>query len=331
MRFPRFILLVLFLLPLLISCNKDLKVNADWTDITVVYGLLDQNDSTHYIKITKAFLGPGNAMQFAQIPDSSNYPDKLDVRVEEWEGAVLRNEFLLDTITIHDKEPGDTIFYYPDQLVYMTHATLNENYHYKLKIKNKKTGKEITSETSMIHDFSIEKPYAFLPVNFIPGEKNELRWISATGGKRYQIAVRFHYAEILKSDTSQKAFKYVDWIIYKNIISNNSDGGQTMDYYYSADGFYGNLGAKIPVNPNLTRIAMSVDFIFTVASEDLNTYMEVTEPSYGIIQERPTFTNIVNGIGIFTARSEVYIDSLGIRPETKNQLKVNTYTKDLGF
>jgi len=331
MRFPRIILPVLFLLPLMISCNKDLNVNADWTDITVVYGLLDQNDSTHYIKITKAFLGPGDAMQFAQIPDSSNYPDKLDVRIEEWEGAVLRNEFLLDTITIHDKEPGDTIFYYPDQLVYVTHAMLNENYQYKLKIKNKQTGKEITSETSLIHDFSVEKPYAFLPVNFIPGEKNELKWISATGGKRYQITVRFHYAEILKSDTSKKAFKYVDWIIYKNIISNNSDGGQSMNYYYSADGFYGTLGVKIPINPNLTRIAKSVDFIFSVASEDLNTYMEVTEPSYGIIQERPTFTNIVNGIGIFTARSEVYIDSLGIRPETKNQLKVNTYTKDLGF
>jgi len=331
MRFLRFLLPGFLLLPILISCNKDLNVNADWTDITVVYGLLDQNDSTHYLKITKAFLGPGNAMQFAQISDSSNYPDKLDVRIEEWEGTTLKNEFQFDTITIHDKEPGDSIFYYPDQLVYFKKAILNENYQYKLIIKNKNTGKEITSQTSLIHDFSVDKPYSFLPVNFIPGEKNELKWTSAKGGKRYQISVRFHYVEILKSDTSHKEYKFVDWVIYRDIRSLTNAGSEVMDYYYSTDGFYGTLGAKIPINKNLSRIALTVDFVFSVASDDLNTYMEVTEPSYGIVQERPSFTNIVNGIGIFTARSEVYIDSLGIRPETKNQLKVNANTKDLGF
>lgn len=331
MRFLRFILPGLFFLTALISCNKDLNVNADWQDITVVYGLLDQNDTTHYIKITKAFLGPGDAMQFAQIPDSSNYPDKLEVRMEEWDGSTLKNEFLFDTITIHNKEAGDSIFYYPDQLMYLTHSMLNENYQYKLHIKYKQTGKEITSETSLIHHFSIEKPYSFLPVNFLPGEKNELKWISAKGGRRYQITCRFHYIETLKSDTSQKAFKYIDWIIYNNIKSFTNQGGEFMDYYYSADGFYSNLGAKIPVDPNLNRAARTVDFIFSVASDDLNTYMEVTEPSYGIIQERPAFTNIVNGIGIFTSRTQVYLDSLGIRQETIDQLRVNEYTKYLGF
>jgi len=331
MRFLKFILPGLFLLPVLFSCNKSLNVNADWTDITVVYGLLDQNDTIHYFKITKAFLGPGDALQFAQVPDSSNYPDKLEVRIEEWDGFTLKNEFLCDTITIHNKEAGDSIFYYPDQLMYLIHTNLNENYQYKLHIKNKQTGKEVTSETSLIHNFSVEKPYAFLPINFIPGEKNELKWISAKNGRRYQITCRFHYLETLKLDTSQKAFKYVDWIIYNNIKSFTNQGGEFMDYYYSTDGFYANLGAKIPEDPNLNRAARSVDFIFSVASDDLNTYMEVTEPSNSIVQERPSFTNIINGIGLFTSRTQIYIDSLGIRKETLDQLKVNEYTKYLGF
>ena len=42
----------------LASCNKKLEVNADWKDVTVVYGLLDQTDSVHYVKVTKAFLWP---------------------------------------------------------------------------------------------------------------------------------------------------------------------------------------------------------------------------------------------------------------------------------
>jgi len=331
MRFLKFILPGLISLTALISCNKELKVNADWKDITVVYGLLDQNDTTHYIKITKAYLGPGDALQFAQIPDSSNYPDKLEVQIEEWDGSTLKNVFPCDTITIHNKEAGDSIFFFPDQLMYLTHSVLNENYQYKLHIKNKQTGNEITSETYLIHHFIVDKPYPFLAVNFIPGEKNELKWYSAKGGRRYQITCRFHYLETLKSDTSQKAFKYVDWIIYNNIKTITNQGGEIMDYYYSTDGFYSNLGAKIPVDPSLDRAARSVDFIFSVASADLNTYMEVTEPSYGIIQERPAFTNIINGIGIFTSRTQVYVDSLGVRQETINQLRINENTKDLGF
>ncbi|MEI6455581.1 MAG: hypothetical protein WCO93_04780 [bacterium] len=313
------------------SCNKELNVNADWKDITVVYGLLDQNDTLHYIKITKAFLGPGDAMQFAQIPDSSNYPDKLDVKIEEWDGTTLKKEFACDTVTIHNKEAGDSIFYFPDQLMYYTHGALTSGYTYKLKIKNRQTGNEISAQTNLIPHFTVERPFAFLPINFIPGEKNELKWYSAKDGRRYQITVRFHYLESLKSDTSVKAFKSVDWIIFNNIRTMTNLGGEIMDYYYPCDGFYANLGARIPVDYNLNRVARSIDFIFSVASDDLNTYMEVTSPSLGIIQERPSFTNINNGIGIFSSRTQVWIDSLGIRQETVNQLRVNEYTKNLGF
>ena len=75
MRKFRFMPFLLLLLPVLFSCNKELKVNANWKDVTVVYGLLDQTADTTFIKVTKAFLGEGNALQFAQVPDSSNYPD----------------------------------------------------------------------------------------------------------------------------------------------------------------------------------------------------------------------------------------------------------------
>jgi len=331
MRNYKLILLGIIFIPVLYSCKKELKVNADWKDVTVVYGLLDQIDTIHYIKITKAFLGSGDAMEFAKIPDSSNYPDKLDVQVEEWNGSTLLNTWTCDTVTIHNKEAGDSIFYFPDQLVYYFRGDLSSENQYKLNITNKQTGKIVSSQTMMIYPFTIEKPNSFLPVNYVPGLKVELKWYSAKNGKRYQIALRFHYLESLKSDTSQKSFNAIDWVIFSNIQSLNNQGGELLDYYFPADGFYSFLGSHIPVNPDVNRAARSVDYIFSVASDDLNTYMEVTEPSYGIIQERPAFSNITNGIGLFSSRTVVLIDSLRLRQETLDQLRVNQYTKDLGF
>lgn len=331
MRYLKISLLPALLLAFLLSCDKELKVNADWKDVTVVYGLLDQGDTVHYVKITKAFLGEGNALTFSKIPDSSNYPDKLEVRIDEYSGSTLLRSFPCDTVTIHNKEAGDSVFYYPDQLMYYAKAKLLQSFTYKLNIKNRQTNKEITSQTALVHDFSIEKPVDFLAVNYVPGNKNEVKFTSAEGGKRYQVVLRFHYLESLKADTSQKTEKYTEWIIFPSIRTMTANGGEVIDVYYPCDGFYTSIGAQIPVNPDVNRAARHVDYIFSVASEDLNTYMEVTEPSNSIIQERPTFSNIVNGIGLFASRTTKVIDSLRLRTETLNELKVNPSTKDLGF
>ena len=57
MRVSRFLLLATILGLFVASCKKDLNINDEWKEITVVYGLLNVNDSIHYVKITKAFLG----------------------------------------------------------------------------------------------------------------------------------------------------------------------------------------------------------------------------------------------------------------------------------
>ena len=36
------------------ACETDVDVNAEWEEITIVYGLLSQNDQEHYFRINKA-------------------------------------------------------------------------------------------------------------------------------------------------------------------------------------------------------------------------------------------------------------------------------------
>ena len=121
MKAYRSLLLLLIPVSLFFSCSKDLNINDDWKEIMVVYGLLNPNDSVHYVKITKAFLGPGNALQYATIPDSSNFGGKIRVRLDEYDGTTLIGSTFLDTTMITNKDTG--IFYFPDQLIYYTQAS----------------------------------------------------------------------------------------------------------------------------------------------------------------------------------------------------------------
>jgi hypothetical protein len=320
------------LFPLLYACKNKLDVNASWQDITVVYGLLDQSKDTNFVKITKAFLGEGNALAFAKIADSSNYPDKLDVKLEEYDVSstipVLKNTYPLDTMTIKTKEAGDSIFYYPYQLVYYTRAKLNEIYRYKLNITEKKTGKVISAETPLVNRMTITAPHKGGSASIIPGSGISLNFYSAKNGRRYQLVIRMHYTEFSGSDTVSK---YVDWLVFNNLLSNTLAGGDEEEPFYKGDGFYSSIKNQIPVNHNVSRHADYIDYRFTIAGDDLNTYMNVTAPSNTIIQERPVFSNITNGIGLFSSLLNTGIDSLRVSQVMKDSLKTNSFTKDLDF
>ena len=353
MRYFKLIFILLLSLPLIYGCDSKLEVNAPWKDITVVYGLLNQNDSIHYLKITKAFLGEGNALMFAQIPDSSNYPETLDVRVEGWEiiskyDSSLQQTILFDTTTITNKEAGDSIFYFPHQLVYRSLGIvkLNSDYIYKLFIKNKETGKEITSRTVLVQKFTnIAKPQpapARASFDTASGTRNTIDWLSVNGGKRYKVVARIHYLETNKVDPSIIHSKFVDWKLIE-IKTNETKEGQRLIYSYPTKAFYTVLGNHIHADTlteknlpsNYNRVAYSMEYIFTVAADDYNTYMEVSEPSTTIVQEKPPFSNINNGIGLFSARydntKDYPIVQTTFSTKTIQYLKVHPSTYDLGF
>ena len=81
-----------------------------------------------------------------------------------------------------------------------------------------------------------------------------------------------------------------------------------MEMLYFGETFFSLCQQNIPYSDQATedrvhyRLTSDVEFILSVAGEDLNTYMEVNEPSSSIVQDKPEYTNIENGIGVFSSR-----------------------------
>jgi hypothetical protein len=66
--------------------------------------------------------------------------------------------------------------------------------------------------------------------------------------------------------------------------------------------FFNFLRNNLEDDVNVIREFVDLDWIMTVGTEDLDTYIKVNEPLTGIVQQRPQFTNINNGLGIFSSR-----------------------------
>ncbi len=329
MRYFRIILIVLVFIPGLYSCNDKLQVNANWKDITVVYGLLSQNDDTAYLKITKAFLGNGNALQFAKVPDSSTYPGNLSVKVEAWSGNNLINTYTFDTISIHNKDSG--IFYFPTQMVYFCKTGhLDQNNTYRLIITHTKTGAVDSAYTTLVHSFNVDTPDPYIKqIDYTPGTYSDVKFYQAFGGKRYQLVVRFHYLETTTSGSKMKSF---DWVVFNDYEVDNpyDETSPEIEQDFSSDLFFSAVKTNVkPLKDDptvLSRAQRGVDYIFTVASDALNTYMNATQPSSSIVQERPSFSNITNGIGLFSSRYINEIDSIQL-----GQGAINEFTTDTAF
>lgn len=312
------------------SCSKDLNINDDWKEVMVVYGLLNQNDSVHYIKITKAFLGPGNALEYAKISDSSNFAAKLRVHLDEYNDDELVRSMLLDTTMIDNKDSG--LFYFPEQLLYVAHTQLNPDYEYRLSIVDTVTGEEVSSSTVLVKGFSIKNPNALSKASFIQGSLTDVEWKSAENGRRYQLKIRFDYREYKTNDPSTMVKKSLTWLVFSDIKSTTLDGGEDLATSFYGDGFYYAVKANVPEDATLMRIPDSVEFIFTVASEELSNYIEVTDPSNTIVQEKPIYTNITNGIGLFSSRTDNTIANprkLCLSDRTRDSLEDGTITGHL--
>ncbi|HIE15559.1 MAG TPA: hypothetical protein EYP69_01410 [Bacteroidales bacterium] len=347
MKYLFIVLLTFFLAVGFHSCSSDIDINAPWTDITVVYGLLNQNDSIHYIKVNKAFLGDASAYEMAAISDSVNYKN-IDVylyKINTSNGGHDTVKTYIFKDTVMDKESGtfatdnNIIYYNTEALITSSESNNIEDYTFALKIYIPQYDKNVTASTKLISKLLVSRPNSYQPTITLKGISDySVEWTSTEGAKLYQLILGFHYYELTATDTTEHYLEYPT----STKISQTDLGGEDMKQTINGGTFFQYLASNIEANPNIKRIVKEecLDFIFFVGSTDLNTYIEVSSPSNGIVQEKPAYSNINGGIGIFSSRfnksiagkelDQRTIDSLAISPLT-NGLNFENYANTLNF
>lgn len=305
------IMLLLMLGSMFTACSTDVDLYADYKNITVVYGLLDCNQDTNYVKINKAFLGPGNALDIALIADSCDYPGKLDAKIIEYRSPINHNNYQrtntypLDTITIHTKEPG--IFYAPHQKVYYTTANIKsneENNKYKYVLEINRGDTILTAETDIVGGeyFSIpDRPFT------IVGSKGKIIWYKCPNAAIYDVLVNFYFTEV---GPGYRIKKCMSWPMgsFNEADVPMENGVYTLNY--DTDVFFTKLAeflGKDTLNTDVYRSVADrcVSINISAGGEELQHFISVNSPSSSLVQNIPDYTNITGGYGIFSSRVRI--------------------------
>jgi len=297
------------------GCSTKFNVDAPYKNITLVYGILDNADSVHYIRIQKSFLSATlSAYDMAKVSDSSFYP-QLNVVLKAYNNSGSLVSIMpltkIDLNTVGQQKDTGTFFTSPNY-AYQLPGALDPLNSYTLVITNPATG-EVDSSTTTVVDESL----AGFKVPLIDIRGNSISFehvagsfiISATVPSNVayvQGVLRIKWVE-KNSATTTSVNKYADWNFGYATPSSGSINMKTSNAQ-----FYSFLLGAMPTAPaNVTRVLDSLDLFLYAANNEYYTYMQATQTlGTGLtgMDVEPIYTNISSSVsrssvlGLFAGR-----------------------------
>lgn len=308
------------------SCKNDVDLFKDGEETTIVYGYIDCGVDTNYLKITKSFIG--NAIELAPQYSASNYDYKLDVRLigKFAKSPNTITEAILDTTSVFKPYDPEGLFYSGrEQVLYYTTEKFLENEKYKLVI-TRKDGVSVTSEIKTISGSRLTKPIG--SISFEP-YNSQIQWspsIPLDLAAYYEVVGYFHYKEISAEGATDTVRHTMKWVMGSGTgeeLYNSAD--RRLSINYTPNSFYTRFAATDNISNNksdyVQRFSEGFEIVITATGDELYKYISIQNSGSAII-DTPEFTNIENGIGIFSSRS-VYSQTLPLYGYTLNNLIEN--------
>lgn len=366
-----FVFAIAFLGLLITGCKTDVELNAPYKSTTVVYALLDPVQDTQWIKINRTFLGDGNNLDYALVRDSSEYDFSAfkSIGVSEIEDGHVVNTYALQEKEVANKSING-IFYGPEQTVYyfVKNGGLNQHAVYRLDIDFHDLP-DVTAQTALVQSSAV----MLFNGQTIAALGKELALTRTTGPSTfqfdeysgsivpdesapfYEVALRMNFTEKVYTDASHTTLlesrpMTVEYYVGR-FTENNTNSAGRIPFTINGLSFFDYLGRTLKKDDHIVYQIGNYDtqpypgtecfdIVIYFGGTELYTYYQVNSPSTGVVQERPTYSNVQNGLGLWSSRSSMVIANLplvttnpALVPSIANilALRYSTYTIDITF
>ncbi len=311
------IFFISLILTALISCNKkeDFNIYAEKESTMIVYGLINPELDTNYLKITKSFTG--DAVVGAQDYEMSNYDHKLYVALIPLSNT--RDSILFDTTSVFKPyvKPMDSFaahFYSGrNQLLYYApkSSKLIAGHKYRLYIRDKVNDtvrNVVTSEITMTSGYYISWPMS--PSISFEGysDKTEIKWRlnnpSDAWAPYYEVTGYFYYTQQLPGE-EEITNEVLKWVIKKGKEDDFVSTYGEHHCFYRPNMFYDVMAADENIKNNspegVKRWFGHFDLVISSVGQELYNYT-LSNASTGAIQDAPEYSNVEGGLGLVSSR-----------------------------
>lgn len=333
----------------LCSCSEDFKMEKDYKSVTVIYGLLNQDDPVQYIRIQRTYMGGGGSAYIGALIPDSNYNENIVVVMKEFSREKkLLTTTLLSKVDLNKeglvKKPG--LFFSDYNYAYKYERRPDSTRLYRIIVTNTETGTIDSAETDIVN------AQRFFPTNYkfpsnLPGVLNmKLSDIGAPESMNYAAfskspesgicwAVLDIYYEETNLNTGEHVVKsllhYMPFYIPYNV--------PVYSWQNPAKAFYYFLGTNIAATgPEIERRLLYCNMSVYAGGKELARYIDFVNTSTlglaGTSMGISTYSNVKStagrALGVFSSQVSKYYEHNGISYRI-DSLQTNKYTKHLNF
>ena len=314
------------------SCDNEVNLAADWKDIPIVFGLIDQDNEANYIRLEKAFLDPNaSALEIAQIADSLYYPDAL-VSIKN---LTKGDEFFLEKVdATNESFPRDTgIFANDPSYLYKLSGPTNfeGGDEIELNIIRTENTDAVLATCNLISDIKLTSPLSDFGIEFSTKSRTDFRWIPPAEAGLYDIWLILHYDET-DLTTQEKVQHTIHWPIVNSIEENL--------YSIPGDLFFKRIREELDpentgvIDNNISRVFKNLDIYVAAGGVELFELKELLKVSSGGVTgavEIDPYSNISEGFGIFSSYHILKSEGHFLTNSTVDSLRNGYITKHLRF
>ncbi|MFA5815568.1 MAG: hypothetical protein WC865_08100 [Bacteroidales bacterium] len=307
------------------SCETGIDINTDNQDVPIVYCVLNSADSFQYVRIQKTYLIDQAALDFPPEQDSMLFKGEIVVTMERWSGGKVMETVRFAPTNEIPKDSG--FFPYEKNILYKAKAKIVPNQIYRLYIYLGSKEKILYAEASSLGNLTVIDPMPLTQrkISLYPGTNYTCRWQPVENAGVYQVSIRFSYKETIGGVTK---IKYLDWP--QTFASPGSDA-EYLSNDISGSRFMHILEDNLKSGDGIVREVIGLNFQIVSGSMEMKYYIESTAPSEGALMEKPVYSNITNGIGLFCSVARIDVNDLLLSPVAIDSIAYGQFTKTLGF
>lgn len=315
------------------GCSTDFQLEGEWKDIPIVYGILSLQDTAHYIRVEKAFLEPGgNAEEIAQIADSLYY-DNATVQLQVGGGSTYTLERVDGNLEGYPREDGPFASS-PNYLykIRKSQIPIAPGSEVQLIINRGDNLEPVTAETTVIGSIVPNDASPASPMNWAYNRFVNIAWNVEEAAKIFDVRMIVNYSENSAENPTEFEARSEEFILETELIRGDQPTTR-VSINVQGESFYQLIGSRIPPAVNQFRILDGIDFKITAGGQEFIDLIEIARVNAGITSSQvvPVYSNISEGLGIFTSRSVAFRKTLRLDAPSLDSLKNGIYTEQLNF
>ncbi len=315
-----------------VSCNNKVDLIEEGHNIPVVYGFIDLADTAQYLRIMRVFGEEDSAaLKLAQEPDRVYYSDAEVHLTVEGQGTPQLLKRVDGNLEGYVRDSG-SLLQSPNYLYKIKTAELHLNGTEQLTLTIDRGGKTIGNSTiRVLSPITVRNPKQGDDLTWHPRAPLVVKWKSTPYAKIYDVRMDIHISEHRLS-TGKWTTKTLKWLPVHG-LAKRSGSRLYEKATLSANELYSFLSTHLDADPDVERFWQSADIIIYAGGQEFIDFRQVVLANIGLTGalELPLYTNIDNGLGIFSSKYHVISGDHTLSKASIDSISLNTSTRRLNF